>query len=299
MKEKNVLVPFDIGIICFIITDFSKKSKRRCKKMSKKYYWLKLKEDFFDKKIIKKLRKIAGGDTYTIIYLKLQLLAMKNDGKLLFEGIEDNFAEEMALELDEDVENVRITLMYLEKNNLIEMLSENEYLLPEVIEATGSESSVTARVRKHRENKKMLQCNTVETKSNKNETTEKEKEKDIEKEKNKKEKTGQTEKLLNYIETLEINSEKKKIFKEWVEYKKNKGQYKDTKSLDILIRRFIKYSVEELRDIVENSIMNNYAGIFEKKGVLKNGNNNYKKISNIENERNTAGYEAEYPNGEW
>ena len=119
------------------------------------------------------------------------------------------------------------------------------------------------------------------------------------KEKNKKEKTGQTEKLLNYIETLEINSEKKKIFKEWVEYKKNKGQYKDTKSLDILIRRFIKYSVEELRDIVENSIMNNYAGIFEKKGVLKNGNNNYKKISNIENERNTAGYEAEYPNGEW
>ena len=269
--------------------------------MSKKYYWLKLKEDFFDKKIIKKLRKIAGGDTYTIIYLKLQLLAMKNDGKLLFEGIEDNFAEEMALELDEDVENVKITLMYLEKNNLIEMLSENEYLLPEVIEATGSESSVTARVRKHRENKKALQCNTVETKSNKNETTEKEKEKekDIEKEKNKKEKMEQTEKLLNYIETLEINSEKKEIFKEWIEYKKSKGQYKDTKSLDILIKRFIKYSVEELRDIVENSIMNNYAGIFKPKGVLKNGNNNYKKFSNSENERDTSGYEAEYPNGEW
>ena len=119
------------------------------------------------------------------------------------------------------------------------------------------------------------------------------------KEKNKKEKTGQTEKLLNYIETLEINSEKKEIFKEWVEYKKSKGQYKDTKSLDVLIKRFIKYSVEELRDIVENSIMNNYAGIFEPKGVVKNGNNNYKKFSNSENERNTAGYEAEYPNGEW
>ena len=36
----------------------------------KKYYWLKLKEDFFRDKKIKKLRKIAGGDTYTIIYLK-------------------------------------------------------------------------------------------------------------------------------------------------------------------------------------------------------------------------------------
>ena len=83
--------------------------------MSKRYYWLKLKEDFFEQRVIKKLRKIAGGDTYTIIYLKLQLLAMKNDGKLVFENVEDDFASEMALELDEDVENVKVTLMYLEK----------------------------------------------------------------------------------------------------------------------------------------------------------------------------------------
>ena len=31
----------------------------------KKYYWLKLKKDFFNQKEIKKLRKIAGGDTYS------------------------------------------------------------------------------------------------------------------------------------------------------------------------------------------------------------------------------------------
>ena len=92
------------------------------------------------------------------------------------------------------------------------------------------------------------------------------------KEKNKKENFDHTKKLLNYIETLEIDSEKKKIFKEWVEYKKSKGQYKDTKSLDILIRRFIKYSVQELRDIVEKSIMNNYSGIFEPKEGVNNGN---------------------------
>ena len=92
------------------------------------------------------------------------------------------------------------------------------------------------------------------------------------KEKNKKEKMDYTEKLLNYIETLEIDSEKKEIFKEWVEYKKSKNQYKNTKSIDILIRRFIKYSVQELRDIVEKSIMNNYSGIFEPKEGVNNGN---------------------------
>ena len=91
------------------------------------------------------------------------------------------------------------------------------------------------------------------------------------KEKNKK--RNVTENLLDYIETLEIDSEKKKIFKEWVEYKKEKNQYKNTKSIDILIKRFVKYSVQELRDIVEKSIMNNYSGIFEPKEGVNNGNN--------------------------
>jgi predicted phage replisome organizer len=68
--------------------------------MAKVYYWLKLNKDFFKGKEIKKLRKIAGGDTYTIIYLKLQLLSLKDEGKLYFDGIEETFAEELALELD-------------------------------------------------------------------------------------------------------------------------------------------------------------------------------------------------------
>ena len=42
--------------------------------MAKRYYWLKLKNDFFRGKHIKMLRKIAGGDTYTIIYLKMIMI---------------------------------------------------------------------------------------------------------------------------------------------------------------------------------------------------------------------------------
>lgn len=156
--------------------------------MAKRYYWLKLKEDFFEQRVIKKLRKIAGGDTYTIIYLKLQLLAMKNDGKLVFENVEDDFASEMALELDEDTENVKVTLMYLEKNNLIETISDEEYFLPEVLSVTGSETASAIRVREHREKKKALQCNNnvitkkqdvIEVKQECSVEKEKEKEKEI------------------------------------------------------------------------------------------------------------------------
>lgn len=153
--------------------------------MAKRYYWLKLKEDFFEQKIIKKLRRIAGGDTYTIIYLKLQLLAMKNDGKLFFEYVEKDFANELALELDEDVENVDGTLFFLEKNKLLEVISQDEYFLPEVLNVTGSESASTQRVREFRareKEKKLLQCNADVIQGNKTKqlcSVEKEIEKEI------------------------------------------------------------------------------------------------------------------------
>ena len=94
--------------------------------MGKRYYWLKLPEDFFRQKPIKKLRKIAGGDTYTIIYLKMLLIAMKEDGKLYFEGVEDDFYEELSLELDEDSENVKVTVLFLIRQGLMELIDETE-----------------------------------------------------------------------------------------------------------------------------------------------------------------------------
>ena len=162
-------------------------------KKAKRYYWLKLKEDFFRQKEIKKLRRLAGGDTYTIIYLKMLLLAIKNDNKLYFEGVEDDFADELALELDEDEGNVSMTLAFLKKQNLIEEISEEEFFLPQGKELTGSETESAARVRKHRKlkdseskalqcNENLLQGNSDVTDCNKNVTTEKEKEKEKEKE---------------------------------------------------------------------------------------------------------------------
>jgi predicted phage replisome organizer len=129
----------------------------------KKYYWLKLKDDFFTLKEIKKLRKIAGGDTYTIIYLKLQLLSLKKEGMIVFEGIEDTFVEELALTLDEEPENVKMTLLFLQKVGFIEEVSNDEFLLPQAVQSMGSETSVAERVRKHRENQKLLQSNTQVT----------------------------------------------------------------------------------------------------------------------------------------
>ena len=131
----------------------------------KKYYWFKLKYDFFNSKPIKKLRRIAGGDTYTIIYLKMQLKSLENDGMLFYEGFEDNFALELALDIDENPDNVEMTLQFLTTHNLIDKGQDDKdtYTLPEVKENTGRESSSADRVRRFRQKKQeSLQCNVTE-----------------------------------------------------------------------------------------------------------------------------------------
>lgn len=127
--------------------------------MAKRRYWLKLREDYFNSPKIKKLRSVAGGDTYALIYLELQCYSIKNEGIIEFEGLEDNLAKELALILDEEEMNVAYLLSYLEKYKLIDCIEENKYALVEAMGAIGSEAESTKRVREYRARQKALQCN--------------------------------------------------------------------------------------------------------------------------------------------
>ena len=124
--------------------------------MGKRYWWLKLPEDFFRQIEIKKLRKIAGGDTYTIIYLKMMLLSLKNEGQIAYDCSESEFVENLALDIDEDEENVALTVAFLRKYSLIiesEGLT-NEISLPKAAAAIGSETAAASRMRAMRERQK-------------------------------------------------------------------------------------------------------------------------------------------------
>lgn len=117
---------------------------------NKRYYWLKLSEDFFRQKEIKKLRRIAGGDTYTVIYLKMLLRSMEDGGKLYYEGYESDFASELALDIDEDVENVKMTVAFLIANGILHENTISEYEITTAKEMVGSEGGSAKRMRKMR-----------------------------------------------------------------------------------------------------------------------------------------------------
>lgn len=149
---------------------------------NKRYYWIQLAQDFFKSKEMKLLRKIAGGDTHTIIYLKMMLISLEDGGHIYYDGLADNLAEEIALVIDENVEDIKITLIFLESKGLLTRKNDRDYFLEQVPEMVGSETASTRRSRKHRELKE-LHCNTIATTCNgdieKDIDTEIEKEKDV------------------------------------------------------------------------------------------------------------------------
>ena len=119
----------------------------------KRYYWLKLQNDFFSRKEIKRLRRIAGGDTLTIIYLKMLCRSLKDNGKLYYDGLDNDFVSELAMDIDEDTENVQITVNYLIMTGLLEQIDEVEYTLKDAESNTGSETAAAGRMRRCRAKK--------------------------------------------------------------------------------------------------------------------------------------------------
>lgn len=230
---------------------------------NKRYYWLKLMDDFFSQPKIKKLRKIAGGDTYTIIYLKLQLLSLKNGGKLFFEGIENNVIEELSLTIDEDVENVEITFQYLLSQGLIEEITDDEFVMTETSQLIGSETASTIRSRKSRNKKNVaLQhyCNTIATKCNGDIDIDKDIDIYKKKENNKKKEKVSFDSILE-----ELNDEDlKNSFLEFIKMRKLIKKPLTEHALKLSIKKLFSLSndKQEMIDIVNQSIQNSWQSFY-------------------------------------
>lgn len=116
----------------------------------RRFYWLKLPVDFFRQKEIKRLRQISGGDTFVIIYLKMLLLSLKDNGRLFYDNLMDDFVSELALDLDENMDDVGVTVNFLLKAGILVETTSSEYEILTAQEMTGTETSSAVRKRRSR-----------------------------------------------------------------------------------------------------------------------------------------------------
>ena len=260
----------------------------------KRYFWLKLHKDFFQRKEIKRLRKIAGGDTYTIIYLKMLLRSIMSEGKLYFDGLEENFCSELALDLDESEENVQITVTYLLNSGLLEMRSEDEYYLPDTKNSTGCETAVAARVRRHRDKKKALQCNTDVTQVKHFCNGEREKEKELYKELEHRDRdrdiTISTTREKRKEENSSLSVSNIEIYDLWVEHFGVISSYVKG-VLDDLVS---EYGLQDTSEAVNIAKERGKSSIRYVEGILKN-----QRLENETNKRNSRAGKAKDEAVDW
>ena len=197
---------------------------------NKKYYCLKLKENFFDEKQIKYLRTLPDGEKLVIVYLKMQLKSLRTEGFIKYDKILPSSEEELAMILDEDINSVKFTIGALLKVNAIEKLDDGSFYMLAMQDLIGKEGESAERVRKFREkqNKLLLQCNNVVTKCNTYIDINKDIELNINKEKNKKQFVPPTlDEIKKYVsdKELKVNAEQfYNYFTEgnWIDSKGNK-----------------------------------------------------------------------------
>ena len=127
----------------------------------KRYYWLKLKEDFFDEDTIEWLEEQENGKEYCLFYLKLCLKSLKNNGVLIRNVgtmLIPYDAKRLAILTKTDYDTVIVAIELFKKIGLIEMRENGEIYLSQVESMVGSERKSAERKRKQRlEQQKQLE----------------------------------------------------------------------------------------------------------------------------------------------
>ena len=176
--------------------------------MSKKYFWLKLNVDFFEREEVKLIENMPNGKEYIIFYMKLLLKSANSDGKLLFKDVIPYTEDMLAIVTGINVDVVRTAVKLFLKLGLMQKLSDGALFMLETQKMIGCETEYAKKKREYREKKKV---EAIEDKSGTKKDVvqiEDRTKKDIEKTDDDIVQIGEKTKKDNVLQEIEIEKEK-------------------------------------------------------------------------------------------
>lgn len=123
---------------------------------SKRYYWLKLQDNFFEKEEIKIIENMPNGKDYIIFYMKLLLKSVSTEGKLIFRDIIPYTPEMLASITNTNADTVRVAIDMFSKLGLMEIWDDGTLFMVETQNMIGSETRWAKKKRLQREKQKEL-----------------------------------------------------------------------------------------------------------------------------------------------
>ena len=208
----------------------------------KKYYWLKLKKDFFKRHDIQIIEDMPNGKDYILFYMKLLCESVDHEGNLRFND-EIPYNEQMLATITRtNIDIVRSAVKIFSQLKMMEVFDDGTYYMREVEKLIGSETYWAEKKRLQREEKKLLpnqldsigQCPTSPSKSKEIDI---ELEKEIDKEIDIKKKANRFSKptiqqIQEYCNSRNNNVDANRFYDyyETVGWKVGKNQMKDWKA---------------------------------------------------------------------
>lgn len=118
---------------------------------SKRYYWLKLNENFFEREEIKVIESMKNGKDYIIFYMKLLLKSVGTEGKLRFREVIPYTPDMLSSITNTDVDTIKVSIDLFTKLGLMEVWDDGTLFMSETQNMIGSETGWAKKKRIQRE----------------------------------------------------------------------------------------------------------------------------------------------------
>lgn len=238
--------------------------------MEKKFYWIKLKTDFFDLPTIDFLLSQKNGCEYIVLYQMLCLMTANNDGELssrFGEMIVPFDVEKIVRDTKYfDFDTVVVAFDLFKKLGLI-YESENDVLkISNYQEMIGSESKWASKKREYRHKKALIENEGQligHGEDNVRQEIDKDKEKEIEKEIDKEKEKTKKETYVSIIDAYTSNDDLKSALKDYVEMRKKMKGF-TVRALDLALNKLDEIALDDYTkiDVVNQSVMNGWKSFY-------------------------------------
>lgn len=224
-----------------------------------KFYWLQLKEDFFEEDSIEWLEEQENGHKYSLFYLKLCLKSLKTNGILIRKVGNmlvpyDN--KKLAEMTKTPVDTVIVAMELLKGIGLVRILENGELYIAQLENMIGSQSKSALKKQQQRQLKQQLlleggqEVDICPPKIEIEIEQEKEIKKDI-----------KIEKKKIYFDNENLNS----IFEEFLQVRKKLKAVNSDRAIKTLINKLNKYNDDIKYQMIEKSIVNSWKDVYELK----------------------------------
>ena len=116
-----------------------------------KYFWLKLKRDFFKRHDIRIIEEMPNGKEYILFYLKLLLESIDHEGALRFSDTVPYNEQMLSVITNTNIDVVRSAMKMFSNLKMIDILDDETIYMAEVKKLTGSETKWAEKKRIQRE----------------------------------------------------------------------------------------------------------------------------------------------------